>query len=244
MKVLTIDIECSPNMAYVWGLFNQNVSLTQLEEAGEVIAFAAKWLGKKKVEFYSVHHDGKQVMLDHAHRLLEEADVVVGYNSKNFDMKHLNREFILAGMEPPAPYQQVDLLHVVRSNFRFVSNKLDFVAQELGLGAKTSHTGFQLWLDCMADKAAAWKLMKKYNVQDVVLTEDLYTRLRPWIAGHPSHALYNDEAHVCPNCGSTELEKRGYAYTAASKFQRYRCVCGKWSRGNKRVGATDVQGIR
>ncbi len=170
MKILTVDIECSPNLAYVWGLFNQNVSLSQLVETGEVISFAAKWHGKKEVLFYSTYHDGKQEMLQAAHDLLSEADVVVGYNSKRFDMIHLNKEFVLANMEPPAPYAQVDLLNVVRRQFRFTSNKLDHVAQQLGLGSKTAHTGFQLWVDCMAGKQKAWNLMRKYNKQDVVIT--------------------------------------------------------------------------
>ncbi len=247
MKILTIDIENRPNLAYVWGLWDQNVGATtgQLVEAGETISFAAKWHGSKKVEFYSVHHHGKEAMLAHAHRLLSEADVVVGYNSKPFDMKHLNKEFILAGMNPPAPYAQVDLLHVVRKQFKFPSNKLDYVAQALGLGAKTSHSGFELWRDCMQGKDKAWSLMRKYNKQDVVLTEKLYDKLLPWIPNHPSHALHNDvREDSCPNCGSTELRREGYAMTNLGKFARFSCkACGKWSRSGKRIEGVDLRGI-
>jgi DNA polymerase elongation subunit (family B) len=244
MRVLTLDIECSPNLGYVWSLWKQNVSIGQLEEVGEVISFAAKWHGSKKVLFYSVYHDGKEAMLKAAHDLLSEADVVVGYNSKSFDMKHLNREFVLAGMEPPAPYAQVDLLLVVKKNFRFTSNKLDFVAQQLNIGAKTSHTGFQLWKDCMENKKPAWDLMRTYNKQDVVITEKLYDRLLPWIQGHPSMGLYEDLEGVCPNCGSDDLLKQGLAYTAISTFQRFKCAsCGKWSRSSKRAGGTEMRGL-
>lgn len=242
MKILTVDIETSPNLGYVWGLFKQNIAITQLEDVGEVISFAAKWYGKKKVMFFSVHHDGKEAMVQAAHDLLSEADAVVGYNSKSFDMKHLHREFILSGLNPPAPYKDIDLLNVVKQNFRFTSNKLDFVSQQLGLGAKTSHTGFQLWKDCLEGDAKAWALMKKYNMQDVVLTEQLYDRLLPWIKSHPHRGLYSGtETHVCPNCGSEDLEKRGKAYTVMSTYQRYLCHgCGRWSRGNKRIDSTDV----
>lgn len=245
MKILTIDIENRPNLAYVWGLWDQNVGLTQLVEAGETISFAAKWHGSKKVEFYSVHHHGKEEMLEQAHRLLSEADVVVGYNSKNFDMKHLNKEFILAGMAPPAPYLQVDLLHVARSQFKFPSNKLDYVAQALGLGAKTSHTGFELWVKCMAGDDKAWSLMRKYNKQDVVLTEKLYDKLLPWIKSHPHVGLHNANRNdTCPNCGSENLRREGYAMTNLGKFSRYQCRdCHKWSRSGKRVEGTDLRGI-
>lgn len=183
-------------------------------------------------------------MLDQAHRLLTEADVVVGYNSKNFDIKHLNREFILAGMTPPAPYAQVDLYLAVKRQFKFTSNKLDHVAQELGLGAKTQHTGFQLWRDCMAGSEKAWALMRKYNKQDVVLTEKLYDKLLPWIPGHPSVGLYEGLADVCISCGSGVLQSRGYAYTSVSVYQRLVCVdCGKWQRSNKSVERSNIRGI-
>ncbi len=229
----------------MWGLFNQNVSLTQLEQTGEVISFAAKWLDKKQVLFYSTYHDGKPAMLQAAHDLLTEADVVVGYNSKRFDMIHLNKEFILAGMNPPAPYQQVDLLNVVRKQFRFTSNKLDHVAQQLGLGSKTSHTGFQLWLDCMANKDSSWALMRKYNKQDVSITEKLYLKLLPWIHNHPATGLVDGlREDTCPNCGSVDLKREGFAFTNLGKFQRFSCNgCGKWSRSGKRVDNVDIRGI-
>lgn len=244
MKILTLDIETSPNLGYVWSLWKQNIGLSQLVESGEVICFAAKWYGSEETLFYSTHHHGKQEMLNAAYNLISEADVIVHYNGKSFDMKHLNREFLLAGMTPPAPYSQVDLLNVVKQQFRFVSNKLDYVVQALGMDGKTSHTGFQLWLDCMAGNDEAWELMKTYNIHDVVLTEALYERLLPWIQPHPTVGLYEPSADpTCPNCNSTKLRPRGRAYTSVSAFQRYRCDdCGKWSRGGQRLNAVDVRG--
>lgn len=241
MKVLTIDIETRPSLGYVWSLWKQNVGLTQLVETGEVISFAAKWHGKKNVMFHSVYHDGKEGMIKAAWELLDEADIVVHYNGKSFDIPHLQREFLLGGYNPPAPFQQVDLLHVMRKQFKFVSNKLDHIVQQLDLGAKTSHTGFQLWVDCLAGDAKAWALMRKYNKHDVVITESLYDRVQPWITGHPTVGLYSGMADVCPSCGSGSLQMRGYAHTKMSTFQRFVCNdCGKWSRSNKRESSSNV----
>lgn len=244
-RILTIDIECSPNLAHVWSLFKQNVSLSQLQETGEVISFAAKWHGQKKVFFYSTFHHGKAKMVEAAYDLLSEADIVVGYNSKGFDMKHLNREFVLAGYTPPAPYQQVDLLLAIRAAFRFTSHKLDHVAQELGLGAKTSHEGHDLWVKCMAGDKDAWSRMRTYNMQDVVLTEALYDRVLPWIAPHPHVGLYNGNPDGCTNCGRSDaLQPRGYARTNLTSYQRLRCgACGKWNRGAHKVTGTSLRGI-
>lgn len=244
MKILTLDLETSPNLAHVWGLWGVNVGLNQLLESGEVISFAAKWHGKKQVHFYSVHHNGKEAMVQAAHDLLSEADVVVHFNGDRFDLPHLNREFIEAGMTPPAPYASVDLLKVVKRKFRFPSNKLDYVVQKLKLGAKVKHSGHELWIRCMAGSDAAWAEMRKYNKHDVVVTELLYDKLLPWISSHPSVGLYEGRPEACSACGSDHLQSRGLAHTAVSSYQRYVCVdCGKWHRANKRVDATDLRGI-
>ncbi len=87
--------------------------------------------------FDSIQKSGKQKMLDSVHKLLDEADAIVHYNGSRFDIPILHKEFLLAGMPPPAPAKQIDLLQVARRQFRFVSNKLDYVSQALGLGSKT-----------------------------------------------------------------------------------------------------------
>ncbi|MEU0952827.1 ribonuclease H-like domain-containing protein [Streptomyces niveus] len=246
MRLLTIDIETSPNLAHVWGIWQQNVGLSQLLESGEVICFAAKWYGEEKVEFFSSFHDTKPFMVQRAHELLSEADAVIHFNGQRFDIPHLNREFVEMGLTPPSPYSQIDLLKVVKKNFRFPSNKLDYVTKALNLDHKISNSGHQLWVRCMAGDFQAWEEMKKYNVQDVVITEQLYDKLLPWITSHPAVGLHDEvEEHSCPNCGSVELEKRGRAFTSVSAFQRYRCNdCGKWSRGNKRLSSVEIQGVK
>lgn len=246
MKILTIDIETAPNLAHVWGLWQQNVGLPQLLESGHVLCFAAKWYGEKKVIFYSEFEHGKEAMLRAAYDLVCEADVVVHFNGKSFDMPWLNSEWVRQGWTPPAPYQEIDLKVISSKTFRFPSNKLDYLAGEL-LGQKKVKNvdGHELWIQCMAGDKAAWKQMEKYNRFDVVLTEKLFDRIRPWIRNMPNPALY-DEAdpvqHTCPECGSCELTKEGYAYTKVSKYQRYSCDnCGRWSRGAKRLAGVDLR---
>jgi len=243
VKILTLDIETSPNLADVWGLFNQNVSLNQLRESTRVLCFAAKWHDKPKVMFYSEFHDGFETMIEEAYKLLDEADVVVHYNGTRFDIPHLMREFVLAGMTPPSSFQQIDLLKVVRNKFRFTSNKLDHVASQLGLGSKASHAGHSLWVKCMAGDKKSWDSMRKYNKQDVLLTEELYKKLRPWMTNHPSHALYDGTTDTCPNCGGSALVRRGFKYTNLGKYQQYRCSdCGAWSRSGRSEQLTDLRG--
>ena len=215
----------------------------QLAESTEIICFAAKWVGKHKIIFRSVYHDGKEKMLQTIWELLDETDVVIHYNGRRFDVPHLNREFLQAEMPPPAPFRQIDLLQATKKQFRFPSNKLDYVANALGIGEKLKHEGFDLWRRCMANEESAWNLMRQYNINDVALTELLYERLLPWIPSVPSQSAYSEEL-VCPSCGSENLHPRGTAYTQQSSYQRYRChSCGRWSRGTKSLTIAQIREI-
>ena len=244
MKILFIDLETSPITAHTWGLWQQNISIKQIVESTQVICFGARWNTSKKVIFKSVHHDGKVEMLKELHALMDEADAIVGWNSKGFDHKHIRREFLEAGMSPPSPAKDIDLMLEVKRNFRFPSNKLDYVAQRLGVGAKVEHTGFDLWLGCMAGDEKSWKMMKKYQIQDVNLLLDLYDKLLPWIK-HPSVPLHDDtEGSACTNCGSAELQRRGYEVLNTGKYQKYQCRnCGRWLRGKSAVATTEMRAI-
>lgn len=244
MRILIIDIETSPNIADVWGLFNQNISLSQLRESTRMICFAAKWYGKPKVYFYSEFHNGRDEMIQAAHELLDEADVLMYYNGDKFDLPHLNREFLLAGLPPPSPCNSIDLLKTARKKFRFPSNKLAYVSTALGLEGKVSHEGHQLWVKCLAGDAKAWARMRKYNKRDVTLLEELYDRLLPWIPGHPHAGLSGDRPESCPKCGSDKLKRQGHTYTQLGKYQRYRCDnCGTWSRSTRRVVGSEFRTV-
>ncbi len=243
-KILSLDIETSPVVAHAWGLFKQNVAINQIIERPRTMCFAAKFYDERKVHFYSEFEHGPDVMYHAAHALLSEADIVMHYNGDRFDLPRLNTEFVLSGLTPPAPYKSIDLLKVVRRNFNFPSNKLAYIAQQLGLTGKMKHEGHELWIKCLAGDPKAWAQMKRYNVQDTKLLEELYEKLRPWISGHPNLGLYTDEV-VCPNCASEDLQRRGFAYTQLGKYQRLRCKdCGTWTRGGGRLTAATITQTR
>lgn len=240
MKILTLDIETTPHAGYFWGIWQQNIGLQMLGEPTRMLSWAAKWYDKAQVISANEHSHTREAMVQGIYNLVCEADVIVGYNSKNFDMKHLNREFIAQDLAPPTPYTDIDLLQVVRKNFKFPSNKLDYVAGVLLGRHKLSHAGFQLWLDCMAGKSAAWTRMMKYNIEDVKITEALYDHLKGWITNHPNHALYVEDQDnlVCRNCGGSHVNSKGGEFDATGVFayQRYKCMdCGANLRGRTAI---------
>jgi DNA polymerase elongation subunit (family B)/predicted RNA-binding Zn-ribbon protein involved in translation (DUF1610 family) len=237
LKILLLDIETAPNVAYVWGLFKENIPIQRMIDSGYVLCWAAKWLGEKEVMFDSVYKSKAKTMLKRVHKLLDEADAVIHYYGTKFDIPTLNKEFLIYRMTPPSSYRQIDLFNTAKGRFRFASNKLDYIAAQLGVGQKHKHQGFELWVKCMNNDPDAWKEMEKYNKQDVVLLESVYEVFKPWIKNHPNVGLYADSDNpVCPACGSHQVVRRGYAFTTGGKYQRYCCTsCGHWSRSRSGV---------
>lgn len=243
MKLLFLDIETAPNSAFVWGLWNQNIGINQMIDSSEVLCWAAKWHGHKGVSYSGKDTDEHSVMIARMHDLMDEADVICTYNGNRFDIPTLHKEFVLLGLPPPAPSKSLDLFKIVRKNFKFPSNKLDYVTQKLGLGKKVKHEGFELWIKCMNNDPEAWKKMQKYNKQDVVLLEKLYERILPWLSGHINRNLYADGGNACTVCGSDALQRRGFSVTISGRNQRYQCQsCGAWSKGSKVEKLTDTKG--
>lgn len=237
MKILHIDIETAPSKGYFWGLWDQNIAINQIVEPGYTLCFAARWDDSGPIMFESIHHTTTKRMVQRAWELLDQADVVSHYNGKKFDIPTLNREFILNGLEPPSKFKELDLLQVVRQRFKFQSNKLDYVSQQLGLGSKVHHKGMELWKDCMAGDEKAWGVMRRYNMQDVALLQKLYKRLLPWISTHPNWGPYLDDTRpTCRNCGSTHVIEKGVEHTNTGSYKRYKCkTCGTPLRGRKAI---------
>lgn len=245
IRQLFLDIETSPNQAFTWGIWEQNIPIGQIINSSSVLCYSAKWAGERKMHFASVQHSSRKKMLKGVHALLEEADVVTTYNGRAFDLPVLNREFLVQRMPPPAPYKQVDLLLVARRRFRFVSNKMDYVAQALGEGKKVRHPGFQMWVDCMEGKPSAWRHMERYNKEDVRILERLYARMLPWVPNHPNVGAF-DGRTACPSCGGEHLQRRGEQVTRDTKYFRYQCIdCGTWSRNKVATGKSKntLQGV-
>lgn len=233
IRILALDIETAPNTAYVWGLFKETVPIDRLIETGRVMSFAYQWLGESKVTFHSEHTERHDQMIVAAHEVLSEADAVLTFNGESFDLPMLNREFIEYGIGPPAPYRSIDLLRVAKRRFRFTSNKMDHLAEQLGVTGKVKHSGFGLWIRCMDGEDAAWKEMEKYNRQDVKVLVDLYHAMLPWIDNHPNLGLYVPDkgTMLCTNCGSHKLQSRGVQHNRVMSYRRYQCTnCGTWMR--------------
>lgn len=230
-KILALDIETAPATAYLWQFYDANVSPDQVLDYGRILCVAAKFLGDKKVHLFSEWEHGRQAMLEGIHTLMSEADALCGYNSDKFDLPILNGEFALAGMGPPRPASSIDVYKTIKT-LKLGINKLGAIGPRFGLGEKLKHEGFALWKSVMDGDVKAQKRMGRYCIQDVRLLEALYKRVLPFIKKHP-HLL--GEAGACPNCGSKQVQSRGWRPTRTMLVQRLHCQdCGSWHEGRRK----------
>lgn len=239
-KILVLDIETAPSLAYVWGIRDQDIGINQIVKDRHLLSFSAIWMSDEDgAIMYQDQREEKNIENDYAlltalWELLDAADVVVGQNSKNFDIKVINSRFAILGMEPPSPYKQIDTMQMAIRNFAFTSNRLEYLSDRLCTKSKKDKhkkfPGFELWLECLRGNQEAWEEMKHYNCQDVLATRELYKKLLPWgqQPGVNLNVFHGDAISRC-QCGSRDIIRRGYSYTKSGKFQRFYCnSCGSW----------------
>lgn len=231
LKILIFDIETSPLKAYVWSRWKQNIYLDQTISEWFMICWSAKWLGDDDIMSDCIspseiarEDDGR--IIKRLWSLIDEADIIIGHNSKRFDTPKMNSRFILHGLPPTSPYKQIDTKEVAAKQFGFSSNKLDALAGYFGIPHKDK-TEFQLWVDCLNGDQKALDYMLRYNEKDVFILEEVYLKLRPWIRNHPNVAIYLEmDKMACASCGSTNVsEDNSFYYTNVNKYKMYRCNC-------------------
>ena len=243
-KILVLDIETSPLLAYVYQKSVWKAKITHQHVVSDwfMLSWAAKWLGSKEVMSdvltpMEALEENDRRLLNGLWVLLNDADIVIVHNCQ-FDIPNINTRFVLYGFIPPSPYKQIDTLKVAQNQFGFTHNGLDALAQFFGMEGKL-HTDFDLWKRCIRGEEQALFYLEKYNKKDVVVLEKVYYKLRPFIKGHPNLDLYNDgEDVLCPSCEKDALvELSGkYFYTQAVRYKIYQCSeCGSISRSKKGV---------
>lgn len=247
-KILIFDVETTPIEAYVWGLFDQNIPINQIKKDWHLLSWAAKWHGEKTMMYMDQRKakpfENDRVILKGIWKLLDEADVVIGQNSVKFDIKKLNARFVYHGLGKPSSFQNVDTLKIMRKNFAFTSNKLEYASELLNKHykkqTKRKYAGFDLWKECLKGNKAVWKALETYNKYDVLATEELYNTLAPW-DNSINMSLYNGGDRQC-QCGSKDYVKNGYSYTSTGKYQRYECRnCGAESKSSMNLIPKDIR---
>lgn len=267
-KIVTLDIERqSAIVGSVWQLKQYGyIQPRQIIVPVRTICFAWKWFGEDKINFSSEwdpHNDGSvcqptpykhtgllevypghETMIKIARDVISDADFVVGWNSKRYDLGNLRSHMAEYNMNPPAPHQDIDLIKTSRSQFGFMSHTLDEVAPHFGLEGKLHHdTGLWdklRWLPYTdpdgEDLMTLRWVMQEYNKQDVKATEQIFVKMIPWI---PRLNLYgNPEAlnadAVCRKCNSHNIIFQGPRRFTTYWYHRFVCAdCHSWGHTTK-----------
>lgn len=204
-----------------------------------IFMFSYKWLDEKSVHTESMWDYGYNPkkpddfpIVEKLWLLFNEADILVAHNGDRFDIPKSKTRFIIHGLKPYSPCKSVDTKKVAKT-FGFESNKLDELGRQLGLGRKLETGGQGLWDGCRDGDERAWRLMKKYNIQDVILLEQVYLRLRGWHKNHPNLSFFTKNTLECIVCHSKDFKKDGIEYLSQNTVcQRYQCnACGKHRNG-------------
>lgn len=246
-KVLVFDVESSPSVVYTFSRFNTSIGINQVIKDPIMLTWAAKWLGDVKIMSDAI--TPKEVLkfndkriVSSLWKLFNEADIVIAHYGDKFDIPLLNARAILNGLPPFSPVKSIDTKQAASRHFKFPSNKLDAIASYFGVGQKIK-TDFDLWKHCLEGDPQEIKNMEAYNIQDVVVLEEVYLKLRPYITNHPNLGIYlESDKMVCRVCGSDHLKAEGYYRTQVSKYPAYRCECGAVSRGRKTIYPKEKKG--
>lgn len=240
-KILMLDIETLPIEALVWDVWKQNIYMEQIEKDWSVLCYSAKWLFSPKVLGQVVtpaeakEHSDRSLMIG-LWELMNEADIIVTHNGNQFDLKKLNWRFFVNGFPKPMYYQSIDTKKIATDTFAATYNKLDWIAQVLGIGRKIE-TDFKWWKECHDGNEKFLKMMLKYNKWDVNLEEEVYLKMRPWMDKHPNMNVFAVDSDVphCPACGSDDIHWNGKYTTPLGLYEAFRCQkCGAIGRSTRK----------
>lgn len=233
-KRLFFDIETSPNIGFFWSAgYKLNVPYTNIIKERAIICICYKWEDEDKL--YSLTWDEDQddrAMLEKFICIANEASELVGHNCNKFDISWIRTRCLFHGIPCFPKYTTIDTLTQARSKFRFNSNRLDYIAQFLNVGAKTE-TGFELWKDIVLNKdPKALKQMVEYCKNDVVILEKVYSRLSNYFPHKFHYGAYENlgDKTTCPECGSHNLKfiQRRYTATGTARIQVQCADCFKY----------------
>ncbi len=232
---LFFDIETSPNIGLFWEAgYKKNITTDNIIRERAIICICYKWEDEKEV--YALQWDAKQNdkrMLEQFIEVANTANELVGHNGDKFDLAWIRTRCLFHGIDMFPNYQTIDTLKVARSKFRFQSNRLNYIAEFLGLGGKIK-TEFNLWKDILLNKdKVAMEKMIKYCKKDVSLLEEVYKLLGSHIAAKTHYGVvFGQDRGSCPECGagSKELIKNNTVVTATGLTRiQYKCkVCNKF----------------
>lgn len=250
-KIACLDIEISPSSGYYFGRrYDINIGQDQVISESYILSYSIKFLGEENIIFGVLSseealEENDKRLVNELYDILNDVDIFIAHNGKGFDFKVINTRLLFYGFNPPSPYKIIDTLLIARRIFSFPSNKLQALCEYLGIQGKLETGGFKMWKRAMAGDQDSLDKMSNYNINDVVILEDVYYKLRAWDSSHPNLNLYKRDVDVdlCPCCASKDLINTGKrTYTNVFAYEVFRCNnCGKIMKNRKAIKENKIK---
>lgn len=220
-RVLVMDLECGE----------------LVPDRGKLYAIGHKWLGEKKVHTPSILDDnppcgrcglmklGERPLLEKAHAVMSQADVLVTFNGTNFDVPWIQTKFLRERLKPLGDLRHIDLYQIARHKMRLSKKSLANISKYLRLKNQKTYLDFDIWQKAGEGDAKAMKYIRDHAAADVLVTEELYVDyLRPLIKNHP---FMFEDREPCRRCGGRmNRDKRITTLSGPAKVQYVCKKCG------------------
>jgi hypothetical protein len=224
-KRLFYDIETSFNVGVFWRAgYNLSIQPQDIIHERAIICICYKWEGEDEVHSltWSKRQSDKE-MIKAFVKLMEQADEIVAHNGDRFDLKWIRTRALLHGIEVMPSPKTIDTLKWAKKQFNFNSNKLNYIAQYLKLGAKMDTGGLDLWKDIVFRKdQKALDKMVAYCKQDVILLEQVFNKLNPYTQSQHNYAVqHGGEKYECPECEGDNFRYNKKVVTASGTLHHW-----------------------
>lgn len=207
-------------------------------DVGFMLCMGYKWLHEPKVRMlridqfagYRKDTTDDRKLVTAARAVFDEADLVVSWYGRNgaFDEPFLRTRLVAHGLPPLAPKLFWDGQQKSRGYLRMRNNRLANAGSLLGGNNKTAFHG-PTWMRAIAGQKKALDYIVAHCIIDVEQLERVYLAMRSHMP-HPHMGILANK-RVCPTCGGTKLESKGYHVAATRVYQRFVCkACGAYSR--------------
>lgn len=237
-KIIVFDEETSPQLGYFFGgIWETNIVKILEYETIITISYWDSVTGKVKNIAQWDFPDWKKgkwndkSLVKYFREIIIDYDIIAGQNSDQFDIKVFNARLAFHGFEPIPSSKTFDTKKLAKSKLKLPSYSLDIMANFFGLDGKYHHSGLDMWFNCRDGVKSAQREMIHYCNIDVIKTKDILYKLLPFTKQTINYNVLMGTKSLCPNatCGSNNVIKRGYAFTASVKYQRLQCMdCGTW----------------
>lgn len=231
-KILFYDIETSLLKAYLFSLGEQRIRHGQLVpgfDVPNIICISYAWEGDKTAKslVFDYQKQDCKKLVQEFDKIIKQADITIGKNSDRFDVKHINTQRLIHGLDPMPEWVDCtdDVEKQLRKYFYLPSYSLDYVSKLFGLGGKDK-MDFADWVHILektpslGEKALA--KMVKYNRKDVMDTLKVWEKISAHVKPKFNQATFLG-TDACRTCGSTNITRNGTRVRGKVIYQKFFC---------------------